>query len=113
MNLVSAADHVQAALETVDIPADVDPAAVTVPGAWIAVREVDAFTIGGGGTVVVDVYLISPDTMPRDALSILGDLAGLALSVLDVETMTTNEALQLPDGGRPMPAFKLTTKVEV
>lgn len=113
VDLAAAADHVEAALATVDIPSSVDPAEVQVPGAWISVAEVDLFTIGGGGTVVVDVYLIAPDTMPRQALAILGELAGLALSVLSVERMTTNDALQLPDGGRPMPAFKLTTKVEV
>lgn len=113
MDLTAAADHIEAALASVDIPASVDPAEVQVPGAWISLVEVDAFTIGGGGIVVVDVYLIAPDTMPRQALAILGELSALALSVLDVERMTTNDALQLPDGGRPMPAFKLTTKVEV
>lgn len=113
VDILSAADHVVSVLDTVGIPAAVDPAEVELPGAWISVTEVDLFALGGGGTVKVDVYLIAPDTMPRTALAILGDLAETALTVLDVDRMTTNDALQLPDGGRPMPAFKLTTKVEV
>lgn len=113
MDLAAAADHVADVLETVDIPASVDPAEVTVPGAWISLREVAEFTICGGGTVLVDVYLIAPDTMPRDALRILSELAALAMGVLDVEQMTTNDAVALPDGGRPKPAFKITTKIEV
>lgn len=113
MDLSAAADYVVTVLETVDIPASVDPAEVTIPGAWISLREVSDFTMCGGGTVLVDVYLIAPDTMPRDALRILGDLTGLAMTVLDVEQLTTNDAVALPDGGRPKPAFKITTKIEV
>lgn len=113
MNLSAAADHVVDALETVDIPASVDPAEVTIPGAWISLREVSDFTMCGGGTVLVDVYLIAPDTMPRDALRILSELTERAMTVLDVEQLTTNDAIALPDGGRPKPAFKITTKIEV
>lgn len=112
MDFAAAAANVAAVLETVDIPASVDPAEVTLPGAWISLREVADFTLCGG-TVLVDIYLIAPDTMPRDALRILSELTAAAMTVFDVEQLTTNDAIALPDGGRPKPAFKITTKIEV
>lgn len=113
MNINDATDAVVSALEGAEIPASIDPADVNVPGAWVAAREVDVFTAGGGALVTVDVYLIAPDIMPRDAMDELSALSTRALDALDIEAMSTNDALQLPDGGRPKPAFKITTKVEV
>lgn len=113
MNLNDATDQIVEDLAGVGITATIDPAEIEVPGAWVTAREVDDFTIGGGGTVTVDVYLIAPDVMPRDAMDMLSSLGMQALAVLDVEQMTTNDSIQLPDGGRPKPAFRITTKVEV
>lgn len=113
MNINESTDVVIRALEGAEIPATIDPAEVELPGAWVAANAVDVFTAGGGALVTVDVYLIAPDVMPRDAMDILSDLATRALDVLDAESLSTNDGVQLPDGGRPKPAFKLTTKVEV
>src|SRR5699024_12672022 len=93
VDILSAADHVVTVLDSVGIPAAVDPAEVELPGAWISVTEVDLFALGGGGTVKVDVYLIAPDTMPRPAPALLGALAGPARTVADGDGRTADRVL--------------------
>lgn len=110
--VVDALDTVLAALAAGGIDATVEPPEVNPPGAWIAARRLDTATLACRWTVVVDVYLIAPDNGIRLALGVLDDLLEHALDALDaadleVDGTDLDQAVTLPTGGGPLPAYRI------
>jgi hypothetical protein len=113
MDILEALDSVRAELSSVGIRAEVDPRDVNPPGAWIALNSIEhGQVMCGGGVVRTHVYLIVPDTGVAEATTQLSELLTSALRVFDPDDSTTATTVQLPGGGNPLPAFRLTIDVQ-
>lgn len=111
---VSAAlDHVVSLLRDAKIAADVEPAKVRVPGAWVTATQYAHTLMGGGGEVTVEIYLVVNDRPGPVAWRELDKLFSRALEagISPSEPTRTNEAIQL-QGPHPLPAYVITTTVE-
>jgi hypothetical protein len=106
-----------AELTAAGVPASVNVGEVQVPGAWVAATQlIPGRTLAGGATLVVQVYLVVPDTSDEtEALSDLGGLLDAALPVVPVDytsdhgdAIFTNTTLAV--GEAIVPAFRLTTE---
>lgn len=101
-------------LREAGINATENPPWLNPPCAWVCARRIEEFLLCGGNTVVFDVYLISRAIEIPNALSDLSELLEKALSALgdyDIESVTLDETVTLPQGGGPMPAFKITVSI--
>ncbi|MGW0247924.1 hypothetical protein ACWDYH_14950 [Nocardia goodfellowii] len=100
-------------LKAAGVRAAVDPRDLNPPCAWVVARSIAHELLGGGGTVAVEVYLIAPDSGAPQAYRTLTDLLDKALTVLEPDADTSlSEAVTLPGGGGPLPAFRLTVNIE-
>lgn len=111
---VSAAlDHIVDVLRAAKIAADVEPAKVRVPGAWVTATQYAHTLMGGGGPVTVEIYLVVNDRPGSIAWRELDKLFARALEagITPTEPTRTNEAIQL-QGPHPLPAYVITTTVE-
>lgn len=101
------------ALRGQHLSASADPRRLNPPCVWLSAASVEHNLLGGGGTVRVDLYLIAPDHGVDQALDHLDSMLTKVLKVVDPATETSlNEAVTLPTGGGPMPAFRVTTDIE-
>lgn len=113
LDIAAAAEDVVASLRSAGLRATVEPADVNPPAAWVTARTMAHDLLGGGGTVAIDVYLIAPDTGTAQALRTLSSLLDKALTVVDPDADTSlAEAVTLPGGGQPLPAFRVTVNHE-
>lgn len=101
-------------LRDAGISASENPPMLNPPCAWVCARRIEEFLLCDGNTVVFDVYLISRAIEIPNALSDLSELLKKALSALgdyEIESVTLDENVTLPQGGGPMPAFKITVSI--
>jgi hypothetical protein len=96
----------------------IDPAEVNPPAAvYVQPRAIDALTLGGGGRLLVWLYLIVPDVEAAQALSMLDDgLAGLLDLDLDLAEDTPidlNAAIVLPHTTTPLPAYRVAVHLDL
>lgn len=97
----------------------VDPAEVNPPAAvYVQPRALDALTLGGGGRLLVWLYLIVPDVDPAHAMTLLDDgLAGLLDLDLDLADddapIDLNAAIVLPHTTTPLPAYRVAVHLEL
>lgn len=110
--VTDALDTVLAALDRGGIRATVEPPEINPPAAWIAARRLDTETLGCRWRVVVDVYLIVPDTGIRYALDTLDTMLTRALDALDaadleIDGTDLDQSVTLPTGGGPLPAYRI------
>lgn len=114
MNIKRAVADVEDALRDAGLNASPDPRFLNPPCVWLSANAVDHNLLSGGGTVRVDCYLIAPDHGVDRVLGVLSDMLDKALGVLDPAAETSlNEAVTLPSGGGPMPAFRVTVETEI
>ena len=112
-------EHLKALAEIIDpvVPASLDPRDVNPPGAWIAGRRAENLTLcGEPAAIVCDIYLIARDAGIPDALEALDQMstsltAALAAAGVGIESIALDEAVTLPSGGGPLPAYRFTVKI--
>lgn len=106
-------DRVVTLLRGNAIRASVDPRDLNPPCVWVAARTLAHDLLGGGGTLRAELYLIAPDTGAGRALRTLTTLLGQVLALVDPDADTSlGEAVTLPGGGQPLPAFRVTVDIE-
>ncbi|WP_156801757.1 hypothetical protein [Corynebacterium mastitidis] len=71
----------------------------------------------GGYAVVVDLYLIARDTGIPRALEALDKLLTWTIDVMDthqweMDSSALDETVTLPQGGGPLPAYRLTYLID-
>lgn len=95
-------------LNDAGIRADLDPAALSLPGVWVQVAGFEAYAMGRFKTNL-RLQLLTSDT---DVKRAMGSLVDLARKVHPVErtTKATARTVVLPDGN-PMPALEVLTSV--
>lgn len=112
MNILEALDAVRAELQSVGIRAEADPRDVNPPAAWIKLSDIQHGNyMDGGGTIRTHVYLIVPDNGYVESTTQLTDMLNDALRVFDPDDATIPESVQLPGGGNPLPAYRMTIDV--
>lgn len=106
-------------LTAAGVPTAIDPGQVPVPGGWLTPRELARPTLAGGWQATVNLWLVVHDAEESDALRALELLLGAALDVVAVDTAGGDSidlaaTLVLPHTpGTPLPAFRLTTTIEL
>lgn len=111
-------DYLVDVLQTAGIDATVDPPALNPPAAWVTAKRLDRSNLSGGWAVVADVFFIVPDNGIPHALLLLDDLLMTALDAinnddhLELTDTALDEAVTLPQGGSPLPAYRLTITIE-
>lgn len=93
------------------IAASVDPRDLNPPCAWVSARSLPTsrLVMCGDRPIQIDVYLIAIDNGVEEALKSLTAMLDSALSVLQpTGEVSLSEAITLPSGGGPLPAFRFT-----
>lgn len=111
--IIDKLQHLISALADADIAAALDPRDVNAPGAWITARKIKEMLFCGDIQITADVYLISRDVGTLQALEVLDQLLQQALEALaswdiEIDATALDEAVALPDGSGPLPAYKIT-----
>lgn len=119
--IAEACGELVADLRTADFRADVDPAnLVTDPGCiWVQPRSVSELTLGGGGTLMVWLYLIVADVETTQAMLLLDDtLAGVL--ELDLAFAGTDPVIDLAaavilpsNPTKPLPAYRVAVELDL
>lgn len=95
-------------LRAAEMRADLDPAMVNLPGAWVTCEGFQATSLGGGMTLFGVVYFLSPDLDAQRALQNLADLYNQVVpSVFTPDGPVTIQAVQLPDTTTELPALRV------
>lgn len=115
--VIDALEQVAAALEDHGVAATADPPRVNPPAAWLSARRLGRANLAGGHAVIVDVFLIARDSGIPAALESLEDLLGRALDAaraygLEVTETDLAQSVTLPQGGGPMPAYRLQLEID-
>lgn len=116
MNIREALEAVLAMLSP-DVPGSVDPRDLNAPCAWISARRATGLTLGGCVDVVTaDLFLITRDSGIPTALDRLSEMLDVTLAALDrhgvaVTEIALDEAITLPTGGGPLPAYRVTIEI--
>ena len=106
-------DEIVTELRDAGVRANIDPQKVHLPGAWVTGTQIEHNILGGGATVTVEVWLVSPDRPDGEVWRVLSGMYDQAQRAVDpTEPTRTNEALKLSDA-QPMPAFVITTTREI
>lgn len=115
MGALAAGRAVAAMLKAAGVRAAVDARNVNAPGAWVTCTRISSPAyLCGASDATVDVYLIAPDNGTTAALETLDQLLADALEILDVDgDIETDHAVTLPNSPAPLPAYRLTTEVEI
>jgi len=109
VQILETLDAIRAELATVGIRAEVDPRDVNPPGAWIALSSIEHnVAIDGTALLRTHVYLVVPDNGVATATTQLAEMLTSALRVFDPDDDTIPTTIQLPGGGNPLPAYRLT-----
>ncbi|MFJ1461003.1 hypothetical protein [Nocardia sp. N2S4-5] len=96
------------------IRANLDPAKLNPPCAWVQPTQIEHTLLGGGVVLTVAVWLIATDRPPDITHAALSALLSRALVVLEpTEPTVINEAITLTQSGQPLPAYRITTTREI
>src|SRR5699024_2220279 len=96
------------ALKGAGSDATIDPRNANPPSAGVVARTDEAETRCGTRAIDAEVYLIVPNNGTPQALDTLTALLATALTVIDPDgRIELSEAVTLPGGSDPMPAFKI------
>lgn len=115
MTIRAALDQVVDALE--ELSATLDPRDLNPPCAWVAGRRAADLSLCNTPTeITADVYLICRDLGTPEAIDTLGDMLDTALEALGVagigvDEIALDEAVTIPSGAGPLPAYRITAKV--
>lgn len=90
------------------LSADLDPAKVNLPGVWVAVGPIAPDLLDGNGHVTPLLYLVVPDGLAPDVLTMLDRLLGDVLALVDVEGDVRPQSVIMPDGPGTKPAYLVT-----
>lgn len=107
MDLSTPLTELLAALESADVFASMDPAAVNTPGGWLAVDELRPATVAGGLQLRCSLYLIANDADPLRAVTKLAELHTKTLTVLTPDGPVLTQGVVLPDTPTPLPALRV------
>lgn len=112
LRINEAVDGVVARLRAAGLRATDDISKVDLPGAFVYASSVSHEYLNGAGAVTVTILLIAPDSGMHNATAILSGLLDDALTVIDPDADTQlAEQIQLPSGGPPLPAFRVSVDV--
>jgi hypothetical protein len=98
-----------------------DPERVNLPAAvWLQPRAVHGFTLAGGGTLTVWLYLLAGDgddhgallSKLDDSLLGIGELEGLTLADTE-DQIDLTAAVLLPGYTTPLPAYRLAIDIDL
>lgn len=104
---------------TPEIEATLDPREINPPSAWVAGSRAGDLTLSNEpSSIVADVYLITRDAGTPEAISKLGEmlevaLAQLAAGGIGVAEIALDEAVTIPSGGGPLPAYRLSVNTYI
>ena len=117
MMLADAAEKLIDALADVGVIASTDPPALNPPCAWIAGRRLGERTLAGGYKITLDCYLIARDTGIPESIRVLDSMLIDALDAadshdFDLDSSSLGESVALPNGGAPLPAYRLTFVID-
>lgn len=105
-------DALVAALEEADVRADLDPAKVNTPGAWVTLDGFQAVNVRRDPMVDAVVYLIVADLDTRRALDALAELYNKVVpTVLRPDGRVIAQGVILPDSSTPLPALKVPVRL--
>lgn len=115
--LGDAARRLIEALADVGLDAATDPPALHPPCAWITGRRLGPRTLNGTFEVILDCYLIARDTGIDESIRVLDSMLVDAIDAADsndfvLDSSSLAEAVTLPAGGGPLPAYRLTFIVD-
>lgn len=109
-----------AALTGAGFRASVDPEQLaTDPGCiWVQPREVRDYTLAGGATLVVWLYLIVANVETEQAMTLLDDTLAGVLELVDLAesdpVIDLSSAILLPSNPTtPLPAYRLAVDLEL
>lgn len=99
-------------LDAAGVPAQLDPADVSPPGAWVHLEGINtAANLEGVHELQVIVHLITGDTDTRRALEGLGVLYSQLLEVVTPDGLVTLEGVVLPGSTTPLPALRVPVNI--
>lgn len=97
-----------AALRAADVRADLDPAGLNLPAAWVTCEGFQAASLGGGRKLFGVVYLLVADTDAQRSLEALADLYNQVVpNVFTPDGRTNVQGVQLPDSSTVLPALRV------
>ena len=118
--VTAACDELLVELRDAGFRADVDPEKlVTDPGCvWVQPRDIRDYTLAGGGTLVVWLYLIVANVETPQAMTLLDDALEGVLELVDVaasdDVIDLSAAVILPGNpGQPLPAYRVAVDLDV
>jgi hypothetical protein len=102
----------------VGLVAGLDPETLNPPCAWLQPREVRDYTLAGGGTLVVWVYLIAPNSDTPTVMARLDDMLEALLEVAAVsasdDVLDLASAVVLPTNpNAPLPAYRVAVDLDL
>lgn len=107
-------------LNAAGIDASFDPQKINPPAVWVSARRLARPKLGGPADVVVDVFLITRDAGIDSAIRVLEEMLETIIEViedddrleLDWQDTDLGQSVTLPQGGSPLPAYKIAITVE-
>lgn len=106
--IAAALEYVVAQLEGIELRADLDPAKVNTPAAWVTPGAAGAspITLDDTWAVHVDVVLIAASTTPAAAFRQLDEMAAKVAGILPLEEPIEPMSASLPGSSTPLPAYR-------
>lgn len=100
------------ALRAAGVRADLDPASLNLPAAWVTVEGLQAANVRHDLALDVAVYLIAPDQDYARALEDLADLFNSTVpEVLTPDGQVVPQGVILPDSSTPLPALRVPVRL--
>lgn len=99
----TAADQLTAA----GLPTAIDPADVRVPGAWLSLDTLTMVNVAHDHAVATVVYLIAADAGAPRAITDLGQLYGVLLTIATPDGPVAATRVVLPASPTPLPALSV------
>lgn len=104
----AAVDDLRLLLQDVGVQASLDPADLNLPGVWLTVETIQAWTVRGTLRLTCALYLIAPNVDPVRALEELTDLYNTVRTVLTPDGPVALQGVILPSAPtEPMPALRV------
>lgn len=87
--------------------ADMDPASLNLPGAWVTVDAIRTLTVDGAVQLECVVFLIVGDTDYERAYTKLAELFNLMGTVLEPDGPVTPQGVVMPGTSTAVPALRV------
>lgn len=101
-----------AALQAAGVRADLDPANLNLPAAWVTVDGIQAANVRGDVDLLAAVYFIAPDQDYARALEDLAEMFNLVIpGVLIPDGQVVPQGVVLPDSSTPLPALRVPIRL--